>query len=508
MKLKFSAFEIDTNSYELSRSGNVVNVEPMVFDLIVFLASNPGQVFSRDALIENVWKGRIVSDATVSTCIKNVRKALGDTGENQTLVQTVRGRGYRLEANVEHTAEPSEARHSDASKHVNAPPAEDPSIMILPLHCTSANLEISRLATSVSDEIGRVISRIPLLRFSSEANHYKDMSPPPTARTVHEDFGVDFVLDGTLQESGTHARAIIQLSDAKTGIRIWSHAFTLEQPFYSNIDTLTGSIIARLEPQIHRAMYTLVRSRSDAPDARQLFLEASGLLVVHGWSHDSFDKAAALLDKSAALDPDFALTPALQALLHGFSSRIGLSIDQDKATATAREMAERALALDSMDSTVVGLAGCSLADIGDIDRGEALLKNAIELNESNAQAWVALGAVQLSKLDIKEAVQHLSKGMDISPHDSRLSIWGAFLAIAQLMNRESEAACETAEIACRRHDKTYLPRIALAATRLVTDNEDGARLALKDAYRIKPDLSRKQISALIGHDLCTQLLSL
>ncbi len=502
MKLIFDTFEVNTSDFELRHKGERKNVEPKVFDLIAFLATNPGKVFTREELIDSVWNGRIVSDATVATCVKNARKALGDTGDNQQYVQTVRGRGYRFSGDVEKDQGPPPVSTAPTL------PDADPSIMILPLHCTSDNIEMHRLSTEITDNIGRIISRVPLLRFSSEANHYKNDPTPPTARTVHEDFGVDLVLDGTVQENGTRACAVIQLSNARTGFRIWSESFDVEQPFYSHLDEVVAMAIGRLEPQIHKAMYSMVRSRNDSPNARRLFLEANGLLVMRGWSHDSFDTANEILTSSAKLDPEFALTHALQALLYGFGSRIGLSVEREKAHAEARRAAETALELDNMDSTVVGLAGCSLADIGDTNRGESLLRNAIDLNPANAQAWVALGAVRLSQFDAPEAISLLSKGIDNSPHDSRLSVWGSFLAVARLFNQQIDQACVDAELACRRHDQTYLPRVALAAASLVQGNEPAAKNALADARRIKPDLSFSQVAALVGPDLAKNLMNI
>ncbi|WP_406565598.1 winged helix-turn-helix domain-containing protein [Halomonas jincaotanensis] len=51
----------------------------MVFDLLVHFAHHPDRVFSRDELIDAVWAGRVVSDATVASCIKQARRALGDS---------------------------------------------------------------------------------------------------------------------------------------------------------------------------------------------------------------------------------------------------------------------------------------------------------------------------------------------------------------------------------------------------------------------------------------------
>ena len=101
MRYRFDRFEIDTEHYALSADGAAVHVEPLVFDLIVFLVERAGQVVSREAIIEHVWEDRIVSDATVASCIKSARRALGDSGEQQTYIRTVRSRGFQLVAAID-----------------------------------------------------------------------------------------------------------------------------------------------------------------------------------------------------------------------------------------------------------------------------------------------------------------------------------------------------------------------------------------------------------------------
>ena len=67
-----------------------------MFDLIAFFAANPGRIVGRDEIVGQVWKGRTVSDATISSCIKSARRALGDSGEVSGYIRTVRGRGFEF----------------------------------------------------------------------------------------------------------------------------------------------------------------------------------------------------------------------------------------------------------------------------------------------------------------------------------------------------------------------------------------------------------------------------
>ncbi len=100
MRFQFADCELDMASHCLSRGGAVVKLEPQVFDLLCVLAENAGTMVTRDQLIETVWKGRIVSDVTISTRINAARTAVGDTGRDQTAIRTIPRRGYALVARV------------------------------------------------------------------------------------------------------------------------------------------------------------------------------------------------------------------------------------------------------------------------------------------------------------------------------------------------------------------------------------------------------------------------
>ena len=72
--------ELDLAAGELRRGGEMVTVEPQVFQLIAYLASRPDVLVSREDLIEAVWGGRIISDSAIASRINAARAALGDDG--------------------------------------------------------------------------------------------------------------------------------------------------------------------------------------------------------------------------------------------------------------------------------------------------------------------------------------------------------------------------------------------------------------------------------------------
>ncbi len=101
MPYRIGAYLIDPKAYEIREDGHPVPVEPQVFDLLIMLIENRERAVSKDEIIEQIWKGRIISDATLSSRIKSARQALGDDGSAQKLIRTIHGRGFRFVGDVE-----------------------------------------------------------------------------------------------------------------------------------------------------------------------------------------------------------------------------------------------------------------------------------------------------------------------------------------------------------------------------------------------------------------------
>ena len=89
-----------SNGANSGASKSPVHVEPLVFDLLVYLVENRDRVVSKDHLIASVWGGRIVSNSTLTSRVDAARKTVGDSGEDQRLIRTIARRGLRFVAGV------------------------------------------------------------------------------------------------------------------------------------------------------------------------------------------------------------------------------------------------------------------------------------------------------------------------------------------------------------------------------------------------------------------------
>ena len=124
MQYLFEGYSLDTDRRELRRGEGIVPVEPQVFDLLTFLVRNRDRVVSKDDLIASIWNGRIVSESALTTRINAVRTALGDSGEAQRLIRTLRGRGIRFVGTVNEAPIASTgADHEPQLRRPDRPPA-------------------------------------------------------------------------------------------------------------------------------------------------------------------------------------------------------------------------------------------------------------------------------------------------------------------------------------------------------------------------------------------------
>ncbi len=151
MRFVFDEFELDDATFRLTSSGDVVAIEPQVFDVLVYLVSHRDRVVPKEELLDNIWGDRFVSESALTSRVKSARRAVGDDGRAQRVIATVHGRGYQFVADVTEVGDETRTTAgTDSTAGVNTTPpgsaadGEEPMV--------SAVERAERLALSVDEE--------------------------------------------------------------------------------------------------------------------------------------------------------------------------------------------------------------------------------------------------------------------------------------------------------------------------------------------------------------------
>src|SRR5215216_3437504 len=96
----FGPFRLDPANARLTRGRLAVPLKPKPFDVLAHLVRRAGRLVTQDELIGAVWPDTIVGDSSLKSCVRQIRRALGDRVRNPQFIETVHRRGYRFVAAV------------------------------------------------------------------------------------------------------------------------------------------------------------------------------------------------------------------------------------------------------------------------------------------------------------------------------------------------------------------------------------------------------------------------
>jgi len=100
MLYSFDNFTLDTQRYQLRRTGQPIPLEPQVFKVLTYLVQHYDRVVPRQELFERLWPGQYVSDDALGRCIRKARQAFGDRREAPRFIKTLPRHGYHFIAPV------------------------------------------------------------------------------------------------------------------------------------------------------------------------------------------------------------------------------------------------------------------------------------------------------------------------------------------------------------------------------------------------------------------------
>lgn len=497
----FEDYVLDQERRELTCHGRVVDIGPQVFDLLLHLVSHHDRVISKDDLLQAVWDGRIVSESTITSHINAVRKAIGDTGEEQRLVRTFPRKGYRFVGEIRF-CEVAQAPHADVpviddSEPVlprEAPPAllslpEKPSITVLPFHNLSGDPEQEYFADGVVEDVIAALSRIRWLFVIARNSSFTYKGRAVGIKEVGQELGVRYVLEGSVRKHGNRIRITGQLIDATTGTHLWAERFEGQlNDIFELQDQITESVVGAIAPQLERAeIERSKRKPTESLCAYDYYLR--GTAKLHNGTRDAIAEALQLFYRAIELDSEFASAYGMAAWCHFWRKLNGWMDDRVQEIAEGARLARLAVELGRDDAVALTRGGHALSHlVGDIDAGIALLDRARLLNPNLAPAWYLGGILRALRGEADVAIENLAHATRLSPLDPEMFRIQVGMSLAHFFAGRFEAAADWAEKALGNLPSLLAPTALLAASHAHCGRMDKAGLAMQRLRELDPSL--------------------
>ena len=480
----FDAFTLDAGRRELRRGDTLVAVEPQVFDVLKTLIDARDRVVTRDELLETVWHGRIVSEATLSSRLNAARMAIGDTGAEQRLIRTLPRRGFRFVGEVREGATPLPTADTVAAHHV-------PTVAVLPFTNLSDDPEQGYFAEGMAEEIITALSRSSVLAVIARNSSFAYKGKAIDECRVGRELGAGYVLRGSVRRNGDRLRFTGQLVDAGSGVNLWSDRFDggVGEVFELQ-DLVAQSVAAAMEPALQSA--EIGRTLRHPPlqlDAYDLLLRAFGKMAE--FTGASMEAALAYLDQALAIDPAYASAMAASAYCRAQCEFQGWARQDDADRKAAVELAWRGTELAPDDGQVLWMSAFAIWAMAQTgrDRAREMFGRALLLSPHSAMALTLAGWVETMCGNQGVGRAMAIRAQQLNPRDPRLWLTSGVMALAALVDEDYSEAATWAARALAQNCLLAVALRVLAVAHYKLGDLVQAKKAVQELLALEPDLT-------------------
>lgn len=343
-----------------------------------------------------------------------IEAAFEDLGEQEVKNITEPIRVYRV----------SSARSVDAGAAPRSRPplGERPSIAVLPLSNMSGDPEQEYFADGITEDIITYLSRFRGLLVIGEKSsfHYKGKTAEP--RTIAKDLGAQYLVQGSLRRAGGRIRLTVQLVEAETGVRLWAERYDRE----------VGDLFVLQDEIVESIVQTLV-GRLTSAGAKHASRKAPQNLAAYDYvlqaraiisdSRENLQRCRALYEKAIELDPECGHAYAGLAATYSFEWTSGWSESMEETLDKAVSLAQKAAALDDLDSVAQRRLAVFQLFKGEREQAEVHLDRALSLNPNDADAMAYRALFLIYAGDPDGALAELSRATRRNPFHPTWYYW-------------------------------------------------------------------------------------
>lgn len=404
--------------------------------------------------------------------LKNIRYPVG------TYRVVPRGKGEREKESPRAATSPTDSQ--------NYPP----SIAILPLANLSDDVDLDYFTDGLVEDIIVSLAGLRELRVISRASTLSYRSGGTDVREIGDALGVRYVLSGSIRRSERIIRASFELIEAQTGFSLWVDVNTFPPGGLFEIqDQLVQRIVTRIAPHIREEeLRRAIRQRPESMTAYDRTLQA--LHFMDYMDKEMFGQARDVLRQAMEDDPHFAMPVAWSIWWYIIWLGQGWSDDREGDYAAARELSERAIALDPHNALGLAMAAHLRSFLlHDYDAALIFFARALAAGPGNAIVVAMYGLTLAYVGRGEEAVGHASQAIKLSPLDHRMFLFHNILALAHFSAGSYAEAAQWARASSSASPRFTANIRTLIAALAATGADQEARVAAERLLELEPDFT-------------------
>jgi TolB-like protein len=490
MQLMFDDCVLDLARHELQKCNTLIHMRSKVFTLLSFLVMNRDRMVSRNELLDHCWPSVVISDSTLSSCIKDVRDAIGDDGDDidkPRLIRTFRGQGFRFIATVrQHNEEEKSESLQSGERTPSVLPgrtrSEEVAISVLPFGVLDENQQLGFLADGLAEDITTELSRFKLLTVIARNSSFQYRGLANDIQKIRRELRVDYVLEGSVRRIANTLRASVQLIHAESEKHVWAESFDWE--FGKTLDPqdeIITQIVSCIAPEIS---FEEFRRTSKVPIKDMNALELA-------WkSRELLDRSRseakpelhveglALAEQAVLLDPGCTYAWYVISLAN-YTLAFANATKAKSLLHRAQEAADKLHALDRNDHRASLSLGWISYLRGDKTGARNYFDHSHSLNPNCCMTLTMLGIVATSMGEPSKGYEHIRQAIRLSPRDLWLGFMHGAQALACFALNRFDEGVHGAQKAIQISPGAPMNNIILAACLVETNDIEGARRALK-----------------------------
>ncbi len=495
---RFADLTLDTAQGRLTGLEGDVKLRPKSFLLLCYLVRNAGRVLPKDELMSAVWPDVIVTEDSLTQCISDVRRTLGDAGAR--LLKTVPRRGYLFVAEKPArtkgttsdgtTAYPWDWQDSttDEGGARDARPVHPGSVAIMPFAFLSpVSASDTRLFDGLVNDVISQLARLRSFHVIARGSTFAVGPGVSDPRRIRDLLNVAYLVTGTVGTRGAAYVLRIDLVQTESGEIVWTEdASIVQADIMALIDTLTDRVVRAIASEITMSeRRRALSSRGETQDAWQSY--HCGLDHVFRFDAAHMSKALGFFREASRLDPGFARAHAAESFCHYYFAFAEIGGDRMAETQATLRAAERAMQVDDGNPTAQWAYGRAMCLNGDPDAGLLHSRRAVALSPSFAHAHYMVGFIQAQHGDPQGAFEPLAKAEALSPFDPFLASVQMTRAMAGFRLGDIDQAAHWARRAAQ-HQNAYSQLLCNAALILsAAGHPEEARDIVTKIRRLQPD---------------------